>query len=109
MKKVLLVIAFVCLANLLFAQTEKIPSIKYSVEVGLNESLLQSNIGGTTSSSYLTGYKIGVFAEFHNKHNITFQPGLFFTTKGGHYDVSQSFTSNGVTFNDNGTEDINLK
>lgn len=109
MKKLLPVIAFVCLANLLFAQTEKIPSIKYGVEAGVNESLLQSNIGGTTSSSYLTGYKMGVFAEFHNQHNITIQPALYFTTKGGHYDVSQSFTSNGVTFTDNGTENINLK
>jgi len=109
MKKLLPAIAFVLLANLLFAQTEKIPAIKYSVEAGLNESLLQSSIGGGTSSSYLTGFSLGAFAEFHNKHNITFQSGLLLTTKGGHYDVSQTFTSNGASFSDNGTEDINLK
>ncbi len=75
MKKILLLAFLAAITQTLFAQ-----SIKLGVKAGLNESTAE--LGQTiTTTSFLTGFNAGVFADF-GFNKLSIEPGIFYTTNG---------------------------
>ncbi len=87
MKRILLLFALFFAVHNTFAQV-----IKYSVVAGVNESTASdipdaqlkgiAAAGQTFPNSKLTGFHVGVFADYL-MGNISIEPGLLYSTKGG--------------------------
>lgn len=76
MKKILLLAFLTAITQSLFAQ-----SVKLGIKAGLNESTTDFGQPFISTSSFLTGFNAGVFANFEIK-KLSIEPGIFYTTKG---------------------------
>lgn len=80
MKRTLLLICLAGVCSFSFGQ-----SVKFGIEGGVNLSKLAASSSGLTlTSSSVTGFRVGGVVDL-GFGNVSLQPGLFYSTKGGSY------------------------
>jgi hypothetical protein len=78
MKKILTLLCLTCLTGFSFAQ-----SLNFGIKAGVNFSKLsESGSGVTVNTSSTTGFHIGAVADI-GFANLSLQPGILYSTKGG--------------------------
>lgn len=102
MKKILLLLSLAgTIGSATFAQTAK-----FGLKFGLNQATLSSSGSGSSSSS-LTGFHAGAFVDF-GLGDVSIQPAILYSVKGGTSNVSGSETSGGITYSYQGAEKLTL-
>jgi len=94
MKKILLFSsAFILMSTTVFSQ------IRLAPEVGLNISSLRSEVDGTKADpAWKAGLKVGAAVDLELTEHITFQPGLYYSVKGGENEYTIFGVKNTTTF-----------
>lgn len=68
--------------------------IKFAPEVGLNITTMKTSSNSTSSESKsLTGLKAGAFLEFQFSKVVSLEPGIFYSRKGGEYQLFGATTT----------------
>lgn len=96
-EKTLLLFSLIGLTIFSYAQTATL-----GIKAGVNFSSLSVSTGGSSSST--TGFNVGAIADFNVAKDLSIQPGVFFTTKGG---SAESNTTSG-SYTTHSKEDLTL-
>jgi len=103
MKKWIFIFGF----GTLTAATTSAQRIQVGPEIGVNfNKFNEDGPGRSTDYDMRTGLKIGGIVDIGFTRNFSFQPGLFYSSKGAAYDYTDIYTNGGITYYEDGETKI---
>jgi hypothetical protein len=81
--------------------------IQVGPEIGINfNKFHEDGPGRSADYDMRTGLKIGGIVDIGFSRNVSFQPGLFYSSKGASYDYNDIYTQGGITYYEDGKTKI---